>query len=108
MGATTKNFTIQCKGLKPNTIHQFFYEGIDNTSLCLSDMPTEKNTTVLKTDATGTINFRFALSVDQSQKTGWYNWRRRTEYWLDISGTKKFELRAINSTATKTVLFADT
>jgi len=108
MGATIKNFTIQCKGLKPNTIHQFFYEGVDNTNLCLSDMPTEKNTTVLKTDSSGNINFRFSLSVNQSQKYHGGLRKHYTEYWLDISGTKKFELKAINSTATKTVLFADT
>jgi hypothetical protein len=105
---TTLNFAIECKGLKPNTIHQFFYESIDNTSLCLSDMPAEKNTTVLKTDSSGNINFRFALSVDQTKKRGWYDWRRWSFFTLDIAGNKKFELRATNSSAIKTVLFSDT
>ena len=108
MGATIKNFSVTCNGLKPNTIHNFFYEGVDNTSKCLSDMPAEKNTTVLKTDASGGITFRFALTVNQSQTYHGGLFRKRyTSYTIDVNGSKKFELRATNSSASKTVLFSD-
>ena len=108
MGLTTKNFTVSCRGLKPNTIHKFFYEGVDNTTLCKSFMPAEINSTVLKTDSSGGISFSFGLAVDQSQTYHGGLFRKHyTSYNLSISGSKKFELRATDSSATSTVLFAD-
>lgn len=106
MGLTTKNFTISCRGLKPNTTHKFYYEGVDSTALCKSYMPTEINSTVLKTDSSGGISFSFGLAVDQSQ-TYHGIFKRYYTYKLSISGSKKFELKATDSSATSTVLFAD-
>jgi hypothetical protein len=101
---TVKNFEIECTGLKPKTIHKFFYEGVDNTSLCKSDMPGEKNTTTLKTDSNGKIRFRFALPVEMGEE---FRDGPNLKYLIGIKGNKQFELKATDSSAKKTILFAD-
>ena len=105
----TKNFNISCKGLKPNTIHRFFYEGVDRTILCKSLMPTEINSNMLKTNSSGSVNFSFALAVDKRVYKATYvgNPTIYYDYRLVIFGSKKFELKATDSSATSTVLFAD-
>ena len=59
---------ISVIGLKPNTIHNFSFDGIEATSKCTQIRTTTDNTTGLKSDANGTLSFDFYndLQVDWS------------------------------------------
>jgi len=94
-------FEVRCTGLKPLTVHKFFYEGIDVSEFCTlitsvgSALPT---TTGLVTDKNGVIEFKFNFKADlQSTVIG----LNKTKY--TPAGDKKFELRATGSSASKIV-----
>lgn len=59
---------INVIGLKPNTYHDFMFEGIDATAKCTQIRTTTTNTTGLKTDDNGTLSFTFYndLQIDWS------------------------------------------
>lgn len=57
---------ISIIGLKPNTIHEFTFDGVESTDKCTQIRTTTDNTTGLKSDANGTLSFDFYndLQVD--------------------------------------------
>jgi len=50
---------INVVGLKPNTYHNFTFDGVDATSKCVQLRTTTTNTTGLLSDENGTIQFEF-------------------------------------------------
>lgn len=93
------SFDIECSGLKPNTKHDFYYQNEKYTDYCKSTMQDlNVGSSVLQTDSTGTVRFKFQLPV---------------KFVIDNSvtsisieaGDKLFELRAVNSSAKVKVPF---
>jgi hypothetical protein len=94
-------FDVKCTGLKPLTLHKFYYEGIDVSEFCTlvvaagTSLPT---TSGLVTDKNGYIEFKFNFKADlQATVIG----LDKTKY--TPAGDKKFELKATGSTASKIV-----
>lgn len=99
-------FEIVCTGLKPNSVHFFFYENVDRSQDCVPVYP--KSTTAgaitlgapLITDSAGKIQFNFYFTqlveaqVDATNKVKY-----------ELAGDKKFELRTLDSSASKIVPF---
>lgn len=100
---TSQSFTVKCFGLKPNTVHNFFYEGVDFGKSCLPVYPKPTNAAVklgspLKTDSEGKIEFVFYFNTDVEKTVD-----GKKKY--ELAGDKKFELTAVNSSASKVVPF---
>jgi hypothetical protein len=98
-------FNITCTGMKPNTIHQFFYEGVERGIDCIPVYPKPTGTNVvpgseLKTDSEGKIEFNFYFTLDVEAQVDLAN---KTQY--EVAGDKRFELRATDSSAYKIVPF---
>jgi len=94
------HFDVKCTGLKPLTVHKFYYEGIDVSEFCTL---TSRGTALpaflgLVTDFNGIIEFRFNFKADlQATVIG----LDKTKY--TPAGDKKFELKATGSSASKIV-----
>ena len=100
---TSQSFTVKCFGLKPNTVHNFFYEGVNFGNNCLPVYPKPTNAAVklgspLKTDSEGKIEFVFYFNTDVEKTVD-----GKKKY--ELAGDKKFELTAVNSSASKVVPF---
>lgn len=98
-------FNVVCTGMKPNTIHKFYYEGVDRGIDCIPVYPKPTATNVapgseLKTDAEGKIEFNFYFTLDVEKQVDASN---KTTY--EVAGDKRFELRATDSSAYKIVPF---
>jgi hypothetical protein len=98
-------FNIICTGMKPNTIHKFYYEGVDRGIDCIPVNPKPTSTNVvpgseLKTDNQGTIEFNFYFTLDVERQVDASN-----KMAYEVAGDKKFELRATDSSAYKIVPF---
>jgi hypothetical protein len=104
-----KDQRFECvgKGLKPNTIHKFFYENVDRTKDCKqlgsNDQSLRDDGKIggpLKTDENGYIRFRFHFTAAVEKEVDALN---SVNY--NLVGDKLFELRAVDSTAKKVVPF---
>lgn len=104
-----KDQVFECigRGLKPNTVHKFFYENVDRTKDC--KQLGSKNSSVstdgklggpLITDANGYLRFNFYFTAAVEQEVDALN---KVNY--SLAGDKMFELRAVDSTAKKVVPF---
>lgn len=100
-------FVCVGKGLKPNTIHKFFYENVDRTKDCKQlgskDYSTADDGKLggpLKTDASGYVRFKFHFTASVEKEVDALN---TVNY--NLVGDKLFELRAVDSTAKKIVPF---
>jgi len=96
-------FIIKCTGMKPNTIHKFYYENVDRGVDCIPVNPKPTGSAIrpgadLKTDAMGNIEFNFYFTLDVEKQVDATN---KVKY--EVAGDKKFELRATDSTASKIV-----
>jgi hypothetical protein len=103
---TSQVFTVTCTGMKPNTVHKFYYEGQDLSSDCLPVYPKPNLATIqqgapLLTDASGKIEFKFFYTVKIEKQVDAAN---KTKY--ELAGDKKFSLEAVNSSASKIVPYA--
>lgn len=94
-------FDVKCTGLKPLTLHKFYYEGVDVSEFCTlvaaagTSLPA---TSGLFTDKNGYIEFKFNFKADlQATVIG----LDKTKY--TPAGDKKFELKATGSAASKIV-----
>jgi hypothetical protein len=97
---TPIHFKIECKGLKPNTIHKLYYEGIDVSDYCKKIGAPDATSGVLKTSDSGTITINFNYESDIERYVDGLN-----EVNYDLAGDKKFELRATGSSASKIIPF---
>jgi hypothetical protein len=103
-----QKFEIRCTGLKPNTIHKFYYEGVDRAEDCVPHNPKPAGSGAIRpgadlvTDASGTIEFHFYFTIDVEKQVDATN---KVKY--ELAGDKKFELRAENSSAFQIVPFKD-
>ncbi len=113
-----KDQVFECigRGLKPNTVHKFYYENVDRTADCkqlgpLDNLPfnifsffgvSDKGRLggPLTTDANGYIKFNFYFTAAVEQQVDSLN---KVSY--NLIGDKVFELRAVDSTAKKVVPF---
>jgi hypothetical protein len=91
--------------MKPNTIHKFYYEGVERGQDCIPVYPKPTSTNVvpgseLKTDSEGKIEFNFYFTLDVEAQVDASN---KVSY--EVAGDKKFELRATDSSAYKIVPF---
>jgi hypothetical protein len=91
--------------MKPNTVHKFYYEGVERGQDCIPvyPKPTSTNVTLgspLKTDSEGKIEFSFYFTLEVEQQVDASN---KVKY--ELAGDKKFELRATDSSAFKIVPF---
>lgn len=98
-------FNIVCTGMKPNTIHKFYYEGVERNQDCIPVYPKPTSINVapgslLKTDSEGKIEFNFYFTQDVEAQVDASN-----KVAFEIAGDKKFELRATDSSAYKIVPF---
>lgn len=100
-------FICTGRGLKPNTIHKFFYENVDRTKDCRQLGSNDKSTKddgkiggPLKTDDEGTVRFKFHFTAAVEKEVDALN---KVNY--SLVGDKMFELRAVDSTAKKIVPF---
>lgn len=66
--ADSQKFTIEVSGLKPNTFHDFFFSGANETAKCKQIRTTTTNTTGLLSDANGylKIDFYYDAGVDEA------------------------------------------
>lgn len=100
-------FIITCTGMKPDTVHKFYYEGQDLSSECMPIDPKPPGTghirtgDPLKTDEGGRIKFAFYFTVKIEKQVDAAN---KTRY--ELAGDKKFLLQAVDSTASKMVKYA--
>lgn len=100
-------FYIKCSGMKPNTVHKFYYEGQDLSAECMPLDPKPPGTGPIRygepllTDASGKINFYFYFTVKIEKQVDAAN---KTKY--ELAGDKKFLLQAVNSSANKIVPYA--
>lgn len=99
-------FNIVCTGMKPNTIHKFYYEGVERGQDCIPVYPKPTSTNVapgsqLKTDSEGKIEFNFYFTLDVEAQVDASN-----KVAFEVAGDKKFELRATDSSAYKIVPFS--
>lgn len=90
----TNGFDIICAGLKPLTIHKFYFAGVENTANCVinSDRSSYDNSNYLTangllSDASGKLNFTFHTKWPSS----------------DHGMSKIFTIEAPNSFASNTV-----
>lgn len=104
-----KDQVFECigRGLKPNTIHKFYYENVDRTKDCTQLGTNNRSTSddgrlggPLKTDASGYIRFKFYFTASVEKEVDALN---KVNY--NLLGNKVFELRAVDSTAKKVVPF---
>jgi hypothetical protein len=93
------HFTVTCTGLKPDTVHQFYYEGIDVTQYCKA-VGAASGSTTLKTGNSGSITFDFNFTTNVEKYVDGLN-----KVGYDLAGDKKFELRATGSSASKIIPF---
>lgn len=99
-------FTITCTGMKPNTIHKFYYEGVDRGQDCIPIKPKPAGSSKVKpganlvTDSTGRIEFHFYFTSSVEKQVDAAN---KVKY--ELPGNKKFELIAAGSSASKIVPF---
>lgn len=104
---TSQIFKITCTGMKPNTVHKFYYEGQDLSDKCMPVNPKPPGVSAIRygspliTDASGKIVFNFHFTVQIEKQVDAAN---KTKYQL--AGDKKFSLEAVNSSANKMVLYA--
>jgi len=95
------HFDVKCTGMKPLTVHKFYYEGVDVSEFCTlitsvdSVLPA---TTGLITDKNGNIEFKFNFKADLLSTVVGLD---KTKHIL--AGDKKFELLATGSSAAKIV-----
>lgn len=100
-------FEVACTGMKPNTVHKFYYEGIERGQDCIPVYPKPTSSVTvkgspLKTDSDGKINFKFYFTQDVEKQVDASN---KVKY--ELAGNKKFELRATDSSAYKIVPFTE-
>jgi hypothetical protein len=105
-----KDQVFECigRGLKPDTVHKFYYENVDRTKDC-RQLGTNNNSTrddgrlggPLKTDASGYVRFYFYFTAAVEKEVDALN---KVRY--NLIGDKVFELRAVDSTAKKVVPFS--
>lgn len=119
-GATTLHFdfnlsqpkdqVFECigRGLKPNTIHKFYYENVDRTEDCRQLGSSAASTGIkgklggpLITDESGYVRFNFHFTAAVEKEVDALN---KVNY--NLIGDKLFELRAVDSTAKKIVPFS--
>lgn len=98
-----QQFLITCVGMKPKTVHKFYYEGVDRGADCIPVQPkAETGKTQLGspliTDSEGKIIFRFYYTLNVEKQVDASN---KTKY--EVAGDKKFELKAVDSSASKIV-----
>jgi hypothetical protein len=95
-------FYIKCTGMKPKTVHKFYYEGVDRGVDCKPIKPKPAGGaqlgSELKTDDEGTIIFNFYFTLDVEAKVDASN---KVKY--EPAGDKKFKLVATDSSAAKIV-----
>lgn len=94
------HFNVSCTGLKPNTVHKFYYEGIDVTDYCKLHGASVATSNILKTSSSGSITFDFNYETKIEKYVDGLN-----EVNYDLAGDKKFELRATGSAASKIIPF---
>ena len=104
---TDQSFECIGRGLKPNTIHTFFYENVDRTKDCYQISSNATSVGIqgklggpLKTNSDGYIKFNFHFTASVEQEVDALN---KVNY--NLIGDKMFELRAVDSTAKKVVPF---
>lgn len=102
-----KDQVFECigRGLKPNTIHKFYYENVDRTKDCRQCPENLKEALgsiggPLKTDENGYIRFKFYFTAFVEEQVDALN---KVNY--NLIGDKMFELRAVDSVAKKIVPF---
>ena len=104
-----KDQVFECigRGLKPNTIHKFYYENVDRTVDCKQLGSNNASTSddgklggPLTTDKNGYVRFNFYFTAAVEQEVDALN---KVNY--SLVGDKVFELRAVDSTAKKIVPF---
>lgn len=99
-------FKIKCYGMRPNTIHKFKYENVDRSLNCIPIYPSPPGVTFitlgspLVTDSEGIIEFNFHFSAIVEKEVDSVN-----KVTFDLAGSKKFEMVAQNSIASKIVPF---
>ena len=93
-------FNVLCTGLKPDTVHKFYYEGIDVTDYCKLQGASVATSNILKTNSSGSITFDFNYETKIEKYVDGLN-----EVNYDLAGDKKFELRATGSAASKIIPF---
>lgn len=104
---TSQFFRITCTGMKPSTVHKFYYEGQDLSSSCIPINPKPPGVSAiipgspLITDASGKIEFGFHFTVKIEKQVDAAN---KTKY--ELAGDKKFSLEAVDSSANKMVLYS--
>lgn len=97
--AKDQSFDVDCRGLKPFTVHNFYVDGTDNTAKCkpvggsLGDS--------LLTDMNGRISFKFYYTSGIDKRID----RNISSLAFDVHGDKTFEIRADNSYARFIVSF---
>lgn len=103
------NFTISCKGLKPNTVHDFYYKNNKATENCRSTMPDLNiGSTKLVSDSSGKLTFSFQLKVNatiKKRKFLIFSLGRDIVTLQEPPGDALFEVRAQNSVARSLVQF---
>jgi len=104
---TSQIFKITCTGMKPSTVHKFYYEGQDLSDKCMPVNPKPPGNAAVRygapliTDASGKIEFRFHFTVQIEKQVDAAN---KTKY--ELAGDKNFSLEAVDSSANKIVPYA--
>lgn len=108
---THQRFDVLCTGLKPNTRHDFYYEGVVRNKDCAPRgvaygsatwirQGTSNNATFLTTDSSGKLEFAFFFTPSIEKEVDAAN-----KVVYELAGNKKFEVRATDSQASKIVPF---
>ena len=96
-----QKFQISVVGLKPNTMHKFFFDGADNTSKCSQNRNSTTNTAGLLSDANGTLNFEFYYDAGISE-VAITDVEQRNKLIAAIAGTKIFRIESNDGNSSST------
>jgi hypothetical protein len=98
------HFDVTCNNLKPSTVHNFYFEGVDVTKYCtLYPEPgsgTVTDLSILKSSASGKLSFEFKFTLNLDAQVEGLTSSKHIK-----AGDKKFEVKATGSYASVIVPF---
>lgn len=100
--ADAQRFTISITGLKPDTYHQFLFDGQDKTNKCQQNVTSGTNTgTGLRSDAYGTLSFSFYYDAGITEATS--DLQQQNKLAAAVAGPKAFVVQSYGDGNSKAI-----
>lgn len=95
--ADSQKFTIEVTGLKPNTLHQFYFGGELQTAKCTQIRTTTTNTTGLLTDENGTIKIDYFYDAGINEAST--DLEQQNKLLSATAGVKQFSIQNVDASS---------